>query len=787
MDPETEGLTLGIHRYRKRLQKLRESELESCTSAVQRVLVNSVENMTKAMQSWMSSAKSSAGRLHSVVPLLESMDPALVSLHTSRVILDGISTARTINSLSMSVGRFLEDEMKFLHARRNNKGWWRKYSKLAMKMPVEGGRSKFLKRVAKEAHLHLPGWTPKQRCSVGLVCIELFRQANGIVEVSTDHSLMKSVTYVRATDEFLEWLKKSHDASEVLHPVFLPMISKPLEWTSIWLGGYRGPEMGRRPLLKTRNRTYLKAVSDLEMPAVFSAVNRVQNTPFCVNHRVLEVLKHCWEKDLQVGELPRREPVPIPDRPEGADTETRRSWWKNASRIKFENECERSKQIAVTKTIWTADKFKDSAVYFPQELDFRGRVYPTSNFLNVQGPDYAKALLTFKKEQPIDDDGMSWLAIHGANCWGHDKEPYSERLKVIQDNHGLIMAIGKDPLANMDWTKADKPFNFLAFCIEWWNIHQGVAKTRLPVHLDGSNNGLQIFSLLLRDPVGGLATNCLPTETPRDIYSDVSDRLVEKLLNSSNPHARVWLEIGVDRKATKRVVMCMPYGLTKFSSHEYVRDWYLSAVQAKYPAGHHPFPVTVVFDAIRFLTELLWESIDEVVHAARECMDWLKEIARIHVENGHPIRWTAPNGLMIQQAYCKSSRVAVKTSVGSVLRQHRILSDGTDLSIPRNVNGISPNFVHSLDAAVLMAAVNLGAHNGIDCFSCIHDSIGVNAQHAGIMSATIREVSVEIFSTPVLDGVVSEMRALTGLDLPDPPPSGTMDINLLRDADYFFA
>lgn len=751
-------------------------------------MIEAVSLTSKALESWITTAKKKAGRLHSVVPLLESMDPALIALHVSRVILDGICTMRTINSLAMSVGKHLEDEVKFLHARRNHKGFWRKNSKLAMRMPVEGGRAKFLKRVAKEAHIKLPGWTGKQRCSAGLVCIELFRQATGIIDVSTEHGLIRSTTYVRATDEFLTWLTKAHAAAEVLHPVMLPMISKPLEWDSIWVGGYRGREMGRRPLLKTRNKKYLTAISKSPMPTVFQAVNRVQNTKFCVNLPVLEALKHCWEHDLQIGELPKREPVPIPERPEGADAETRRSWWKNACRIKFENECERSKQIAVAKTIWTAEKFSNSVLFFPQELDFRGRMYPTANFLNVQGPDFAKALLTFKRERPITDDGRSWLAIHGANCWGYDKESYEDRIKVITDNHQLIMQMGRDPLSCMEWAKADKPFNFLAFCVEWHKVNtEANPTTSLPVHLDGSNNGLQIFSLLLKDPVGGMATNCLPADKPRDIYSDVADILLKKLKASHNPYAKTWIDLGIDRKATKRVVMCMPYGLTKFSSHEYVRDWYLSTVRSRFRDGHHPFDVTVVFEAIRFFTDLLWESIDEVVHAARKCMDWLKSIARAHIEAGLPIRWTAPNGLMIQQGYRKASRIAVKTSVGSVLRQHRILQDGTDLSMPRNINGISPNFVHSLDASVLMFAVLMAHGNGIDSFSTIHDSIGVNAEHAGIMSSAIREVSVEIFLTPLLEGVVSEMKALTGLDLPDPPAPGTMDINLLRDADYFFS
>ena len=789
MNPESEGLRLGVERYRARLRKLKSSELETCSSATQRVLVESIPRLSSGIQSWLHHAKKTAGRLHSVVPLIENIDPALVAMLTCRTVLDGISVPRTINSLAMAVGRYIEDEYKFSNARKNHKGWWRKWSKLAKKFPADGGRAKFLKRVAKESHLSLPGWKPKQRCALGLVCIELFRQETGIIEIVTENGpAMKSVTMVRATDEFIKWLEKSHNASEILQPVFLPTVRPPTDWNSLFLGGYSDESLGRRPLIKTRDRKYLHTANLRDMPTVYRAVNLIQSTGFSVNVKVLEVLQHCWEKDLSVGDLPNREPRPYPEKPtEDADRQAKKSWWKQASRIKFENECERSKKIAVSKTLWLAEKYRDQKFYYPQECDFRGRIYPTPVFLNVQGADYSRALLTFSEPMELDQDAVSWLAIHGANCWGYDKVSYADRLEVISKNHGLIMDIGKDPLGNMEWAKADKPFAFLAFCVEWHKVHTEGPVSSLPVHLDGSNNGLQIFSLLLKDPVGGLATNCLPCDSPRDIYADVADRLIAKLQQSPSPHARKWVEFGIDRKTTKRIVMCMPYGLTKFSSHEYVRDWYLDRARVVCPDGSHYFPIDVVFDAIKFLTELLWQSIDEIVFSARSCMDWLKEIAKMHVENDTPIRWTAPSGLLVQQAYRKIQRVSVKTSVGSVVRQHRIVQEEGSLAMAQNVNGISPNFVHSLDASVLMLAVIQAGSCGVDAFSCIHDSIGVKAGHAGIMSSVIREAAIEVFSQPVLEQVREEMSAYLGKSLPDPPSPGTMDITALRDADYFFA
>ena len=53
--------------------------------------------------------------------------------------------------------------------------------------------------------------------------------------------------------------------------------------------------------------------------------------------------------------------------------------------------------------------------------------------------------------------------------------------------------------------------------------------THLPIAIDGSCNGLQIFSLMLRDEVGGEATNLTPRDKPQDIYGIVSDKTTAQL------------------------------------------------------------------------------------------------------------------------------------------------------------------------------------------------------------------------------------------------------------------
>lgn len=789
-DLEAEMAGLGVSRYRSRLAKNRALRLETCTGAGQRVLERAVHELTQGIEAWAAAAAVAPGRRHRVLPLLEQVPTPIVAMLTCRAVIDGIASVRTINSLANTIGRLIEDEVRFRKIRVDHPQWWSKMMRLVSKQPGELTRTRFIKKSARLHGMALPAWSPKDRTAVGLVCIELMRQHTGVIEIANRTNIFgKDITLVRASDDFMEWLEKSHSAAEVLAPVYLPMVNRPMDWDTVWKGGYLGVSFGIRPLVKATSKSYLKTLDQVGMPEVYSGVNRIQSTPWAVNGKLLEVIKHAWEQGLIIGDMPGRDPMPIPSQPHDIDTnlEARRAWRKMAARTHFDNECLRSKRIAVSKTIWLAEKFSGRDFYFPQELDFRGRVYPKPVFLNNQGADWQRALLTFAQGKPVDDNALSWLAVHGANCWGLDKVSFVERIKFITDNHNLIIAIGRDPLSENWWTQADKPWSFLAFCIEWAAVHDDRNHlSSLPVHLDGSNNGLQIFSLLLRDPVGAAATNCTPTDFPRDIYADVAARVVEKLKANGSPSALKWLDFGIDRKTTKRIVMCLPYGLTHYGSHGYVRDWYLEKARA---TGKRPFELDTVWEQVVYMTSLIWEAINEIVVAAVGAMDWLKKCARVHVEAGVPIRWSAPSGFLVEQGYKKLSRVVVKTSVGSVLRQHRILVDGDDLSVSRNVNAISPNIVHSIDASILVKAVNLAGENGVGSFSCIHDSFGVCPADAGIMATSIRQVSVEIFQQPILQTLQSEMQAYLprGFSLPEPPPMGDLDVSALLKADYFFA
>merc|ERR1719261_1258905 len=60
-------------------------------------------------------------------------------------------------------------------------------------------------------------------------------------------------------------------------------------------------------------------------------------------------------------------------------------------------------------------------LYFPHNVDFRGRAYPVPPHLNHIGDDVSRGLLAFAEKRPLGKDGLFWLKVSLANLLGEDK------------------------------------------------------------------------------------------------------------------------------------------------------------------------------------------------------------------------------------------------------------------------------------------------------------------------------------------------------------------------------
>lgn len=92
--------------------------------------------------------------------------------------------------------------------------------------------------------------------------------------------------------------------------------------------------------------------------------------------------------------------------------------------------------------------------------------------------------------------------------------------------------------------------------------------SRIPVHQDGTCNGLQHYAAMGRDLEGAKQVNLVNLERPGDIYTHVADLVEQKIITfANNPQSPDFyiankLSGKIRRKIVKQTVMTTVYGVT---------------------------------------------------------------------------------------------------------------------------------------------------------------------------------------------------------------------------------
>lgn len=184
-------------------------------------------------------------------------------------------------------------------------------------------------------------------------------------------------------------------------------------------------------------------------------------------------------------------------------------------------------------------------------FDFRGRKYAATAYFHEQGSDLSKGLLLRADSKRIGKAGFDWLLISLANNWGGDagrsdgyktdKIPLKDRIQWAIDNEEILLSYAESPKVNQGWMKADKPWQFIAACMElmrlrvWQQCDCGdfenyEFESSLECFIDGSNNGSQHLSALTRDEITAPHVNLVPLPLPGDLYKYVADHVWDKLI-----------------------------------------------------------------------------------------------------------------------------------------------------------------------------------------------------------------------------------------------------------------
>lgn len=569
------------------------------------------------------------------------------------------------------------------------------------------------------------------------------------------------------------------------------------------------------------NRANLREVHD--------GLNFLGCIPWIINKEVLAVVNQVWEDGGGLADIPRRQHHEITQLPitQHVSEEERQNHEQLMRKLQDKNKDLRSLQADMAIKLKIANSFQnEDEIYFPVNLDFRGRVYPVPPNLNHIGSDMCRGILTFADKRELGAKGFEWLKIHVANLAGEDKVSLCQRCEYTEQHIEQVFDSADRPLdGDRWWLQSDKPWQTLAACKELaaaLRHPEGAEKyaSQLPIHQDGSCNGLQHYAALGRDIAGAQQVNLWQVDDkPGDVYSGVLQLVIRDIKQHSlgifddncnsgdegeqvanrkkkNSQNRVIKRLTPDRvqclaqmvlphinrKTVKQTVMTTVYGVTYIGAARQVYNRLREFAEPGQPLEH--VSDRDIFDASSYVADLTLRSVGRLFEGADRVKRWLLHLAKEVSRNDEPVSWITPLGLPIIQPYRQPKKHAIPTVVQTVV----LATADDDLPVhpQRQCSAFPPNYVHSLDSTHMLMTALRCKDRGL-VFTAVHDSYWTHAATVDDMNTDLREAFVEMHSRPLLEDLRTSMiDRYPGLKLDPVPPLGDFDLEHVYRSQYFF-
>ena len=804
---EESSLDEGGKRFRKKLERAIDANVMSGAGAAKKLLRDGIEPLEKAITKMIEQPR--RGTRPSAVKWCVMIGPPAAAFMTLKVVLDGLRLRRPVRKLANDIANLILDELR-----------WRKFRQEAphlFRYRLDGFNTSSYRHKAgsltatmRWAKINTEGldkrMTPSEKVLVGIKLIDLLMIATQLVVRKKYFQVgrRRIVDYLEPTEETMSWMKKRNQFLEFLSPVNFPMVVMPQPWAPGKRGGYMFAQANKYPLIRKPHPEFRINIDSVvaPMPEVYKALNAVQATPFKINPHIWRMVQEINASGKALAGLPAAEPLEFPVKPHDIDTDEKsRKRYRDLKHDTHEEEHLRQvKANELQKTLGTARRMKGfKEFWFPTNLDFRGRLYPMSDYMSLQGMDVSRALLLFARGKPLGEDGAYWLAVAGANHCGTDprteekidKLSLDERAEWTVKNSDEIARMAQQPWDNPWWQLAESPLQFYAFCKEWVNyLDKGDdLVSGFPVTMDGTCNGVQHFSAMLQDEKAAKAVNMLDLARPQDLYQVVADTVIDLLVESEDHFAKVWLHSElVTRNLCKRPTMTFGYGAQRYGFTMQLHE-YLTTEGLGHRVGKNRAEIKA---ACSYLASVIWRALQQTVKAAYDAMIWMRQMAQAICKTSktQPIRWTAPTGFPVFQEYYKSESRRVATILAGKIIRPRIYTETDKSHAYKHQNAISPNFVHSLDAAALCKTVCLAVDRGVTSFGMIHDSYATVPADVGTLADCTREMFVEMYEKRnVIATFYQELLEQYKGDnhLPTPPKPGRLDVRQVINATFFFS
>ncbi|KAL2918417.1 DNA-directed RNA polymerase [Polyrhizophydium stewartii] len=422
-------------------------------------------------------------------------------------------------------------------------------------------------------------------------------------------------------------------------PLFLPMLVQPRPWLTAHSGGYlQHSECLLRIQGNAEHQDYLRAADEANhLSIVLRAIDVLGSTAWMINSGVYKVAAVLWNSGEEVPGLPQASTPPEIPKPDDYDTNPEAAKAYRFAAMKRDRDIANSysQRCDVNYKLEIAKFFLGETIYFPHNLDFRGRAYPLPPNLNHMSNDLCRGLLTFGKARALGPSGLRWIKIQVSNLAGNDKVSLEDREKFADEHRELIIDSAERPLEGKRWwLESENPWQLLATCIElnkaWKSPNPEEYMSALPIHQDGSCNGLQHYAALGGDYEGARVVNLVPSDRPQDVYTGVADqvrKLIEKDLAEPSPPAEALImKDRINRKLVKQTVMTNTYGVTFVGARDQVKNRLREANQLDKESALTDEQIN---SCSLYITHKIFESMGSLFQGARKIQVWLNHTARV--------------------------------------------------------------------------------------------------------------------------------------------------------------
>lgn len=803
-----DAMTLTADRFAKQQMRTAKDFGWGDTQGAQGIAATYLEEATAAVEAAKVFLKP---REHgSEIAALDSQLVALVGLTTG---LSAVANGETLARLCLITGEALESECYAVGLSNWDET---RAAELMARVKRDHRNLKYrktaLRSLAQKAKFPWTKWKSSEKGMAGRWLVEVMLETS-VFMLDDEGNPTITQDAVDVSDRIVADLQERH-------PVLLPVTERPAPWKSeeTTIDGYRVSLIRSRDALV--HKTVRMAIKDKTMQPALDALNAAQEVAYRINEPILEVVKWCYSEGIKVPGLPPRDNLPLPEAtPEiEADEKKLKAHRKARGDIRKLNRSFLGERLGYDQDIATAEHLAGAPFWTHLNFDYRGRVYGVPRF-NFQRQDYVRAMFEFDQGEVLTEDGLYWLKVHVANCGDFgkiSKRPFDERVTWADENWLKLMGYAMDPEAYLEWTKADKPFLFLAGCMALRDAHKG-RPVHAPVSFDGTCSGLQHLAAMTRCPDTARLVNLTDAGLPQDVYQVVADKarvVVERDTADEKlgEVARACLAYGIDRKLVKRNVMTFSYSSKAFGMSEQHMEDTMVPLQYEVLSGKreaHPFEVqadtfklkTGAFvtlpghTASRYLSKVVYNAIKETVERPAEAMAFLQGIARTMSHEGKPVVWHTPLGFPVVMRYANTETKQIKLTLHDkgvpINVKPRIAVELAGIDKRRATSAIAPSFVHSLDACHLMTVILDANTAGISSVALVHDSFGCLPNAASRYRDIIREAFYQMYErNDVLFDILRESAA--NLDtswhrLPDLPPKGDYEMSEVLQAPYSFA